>query len=178
MRTALFISALAFLGLCFTLPAALSPAPKESGIQWITFAELAKKQKSKPRKVFIDVYTDWCGWCKKMEASTFKNPVIVKYMNENYYSVRFNAESKDPIEFNGKKYTNTGGTHQLASFLLSNKLSYPTTVYLNDDLSLIQAVPGYLDAKTFEMVVKYFGEEANKTIPWPDYQQTFVGEVK
>ena len=124
------------------------------------------------------MYTSWCGWCKKMDASTYTNDVIVKYVNKNYYPIRFNAETKDTINFNGKDYTNTGGTHSLAMYLLSNKLSYPTVVYLDEDLSLLQAVPGYMDAKSFEMVIKYFGDDASKTIPWPDYQQSFVGEVK
>jgi thioredoxin-related protein len=137
-----------------------------------------QKIKKKSRKIIIDVYTDWCGWCKKLDASTYKNKEIVRYTNEKYYAIKFNAEGKEAVKFNGTNYSATAGTHKLASYLLSNKLSYPTTVIVDEDLSVIQAIPGYMDAKTMEMVLHYFAEDAHKTIPWDEYQKTFSGEVK
>ena len=57
--------------------------------------------------MFIDVYTDWCGWCKRMDASTFKDPTVAAYLNANFYPVKLNAETRDTITFNGKTYTNS-----------------------------------------------------------------------
>ena len=178
MKKLLLILPFTIIGLFFISFKNEKKVLKTEEIKWLSFKEAQELNKKTPKKFLIDVYTNWCGWCKQMDAKTYKNEVIVKYVNQKYYAIRFNAETKDTINFNGKNYYNTGVTHQLANYLLSYKLSYPTVVYLNEELGLLQAVPGYLDAKGFEPVIKYFGEGANETVPWPDYQQSFVGDVK
>ena len=63
-------------------------------VQWMSFEEAVAKNKLEPKKIFVDVYTDWCGWCKKMDAGTFNNPVVAKYLNEKYYNVKLDAEGQ------------------------------------------------------------------------------------
>ncbi len=150
-------------------------------ILWLSFPNMVSAQKSKPKKVFIDFYTDWCGWCKKMDASTFKHPVIVKYINKNFYAVKFNAETKDTIKHNGHTYingSNPRATHPLAASLMNNKPSYPTSVYLDEELNLLGPVAGYMDAKMFEAVLHFYVEEAYKTTPWNTYYENFQGEIQ
>src|SRR5690242_3074537 len=74
--------------------------PKENKeIEWISFAEAEKRMKQEPRKVWIDVYTDWCGWCKVLDKKVFTNPDVIDYMNKKFYAIKFNAERQDSIEF-------------------------------------------------------------------------------
>ena len=162
-----------------------SAVPQNEGgetIHWHTFQEAVQLSQKEKKKVFIDVYTSWCGWCKVMEKNTFTNPVIIKYVNEHFYAVRLDAEMKDTVRFNNSVFVNPSpnvprSTHQLASSLLSNKLSYPTTVYLDENFNLLTQVPGYLQPNQLEPIVKYFGEDAYKTIQWDDYSKTFKGEI-
>ena len=79
----------------------------KGSINWLTLEEADSLYKIKKRPIFIDVYTDWCGWCKRMDASTFKDPNIAGYLNANFYPVKLNAETRDTITFNGKTYTNS-----------------------------------------------------------------------
>jgi thioredoxin-related protein len=158
--------------------AALAPAnatkKEEKTIKWVTFEEAQELQKTTKKKIFVDVYTNWCGWCKRMDASTFVSPDIVDYVNENYYAVKFNAEQLENIEWNGKTYKNNGGgrsTHELAVFLLNNRLSYPTTVFLAEDLNVIQPLPGYMEAVKLEPILHYFGTDSHKKISWETYQK-------
>ena len=156
-----------------------SPAPTTK-INWLDFEEAVALNKKKPKKMFIDMYTDWCGWCKKMDASTFINPVIVDYMNKNYYAVKFNAERKDTVSFNGKNYVNpnpTGGrsSHQLAQELLSGRMSYPSFVFLDENLNKVTTVPGYRKAPDFESILNYIGSDAYKTKKWEEFKATFSG---
>jgi hypothetical protein len=60
--------------------------------------EAIAKNKVEKKKIFIDLYTDWCGWCKKMDASTFLEPKLVEYMNKNYHCIKFNTEKEGPIK--------------------------------------------------------------------------------
>ncbi|MEZ5173952.1 MAG: DUF255 domain-containing protein [Bacteroidia bacterium] len=92
-------------------------------INWMSFSEALEHSRTQPKKVFIDMYTDWCGWCKRMDITTFKHPEVVKYINEHYYAVKFNTEKEGPITVNDTTYTlnpNRGrnGTHYSPSFCL------------------------------------------------------------
>lgn len=146
-------------------------------INWHTWEEVIELQKKEPRKVFIDVYTDWCGWCKKMDKATFQQPDIAKYVNDNYYAIKFDAEQKETIEMDGKtyKYVQSGrrGYHELAVDITRGKLSFPTIVFMTSDMALIQPIPGFKDVPTFEMIMTYFAEDNHKKTPWSVYQKTY-----
>lgn len=75
-------------------------------IKWVTFNEALELQKKKPKKIFMDVYTDWCGPCKMLDKQTFHNPDVVKYINEHYYAVKFNGEGNETVAYQGKTYSN------------------------------------------------------------------------
>lgn len=147
----------------------LSFTPQKSkNIKWVTFDELRELQKTKPRKVFIDVYTDWCGWCKHMDKTTFSDPEVAEYVNEKYYAVKLNAEGGNKLLYQGKVVTEA----ELAGKVWGIT-GYPTTVYLGEDMNpLTQPVPGFLNKDMFIKVVKFFGEGAYKTQTWEQYQQS------
>ncbi len=144
-------------------------------INWMTFQEAVELNRTAPKKIFIDTYTDWCGWCKKMDQTTFLDSLVVAYMNENYYAVKLNAEMNDTINFGGYTYVNEGGmngrrgTHQLAAALLQGNMSYPSYVFMNEKNQLITVAPGYMDASQFLPVLKYIGTDAYLKQSFKDY---------
>ncbi len=144
-------------------------------IQWLSWEEAVAltKNEGNTKKVFVDVYTDWCGWCKKMDKDTFQNPEVAQYMQENFYMVKFDAEGKDPIEFDGRtfKFVPSGrrGYHELAAALLQNRLSYPTVVFLDENLKMLSPVPGYQKAKPFLKIARYFGDDIYENQDWNSY---------
>jgi len=154
---------------------------EEGGIKWMTLKEAEEAQKKQPRKIVVDVYTEWCGWCKRMDATTFKHPEIVKYVNENFYAVKFDAETKETIRFNGKDYKyatqNNRGYNEWAAVMLNGNLGYPTTVYFDEQLDEIVLAPGYQDPQTFETYLNFIASNSYKTIKWEEYQAKFKGKV-
>lgn len=167
--------AVLFLTMCSFSPE--KPTTGEAHIKWMTWDEMQKAQAKNPKKVFVDVYTDWCGWCKRMDATTFENPKIAKYMSENYYCVKFNAETKEKIVFKGEEYVNTGRYSSLATFLMQNQMSFPTTLYFDEQLNMLSAVPGYMDPKQAEPILSYFVTNSFKTTPWEEYQKNFKSSL-
>jgi len=153
------------------------PVPEEGAVKWMTFEEAIEKSKKEKRKIFIDVYTDWCGWCKVMDKNTFSEPKIAKILNDEFYPVKFNAEQREDVVFAGTtfKFVASGrnGYHELAAALLNNKLSYPTVVFLNEDFKMIQPLPGYQKPEEFHKVVQFIGEDHYKSITWAAWQKQY-----
>jgi len=152
-------------------------------VKWFTLEEAVKLQAETPKKIFIDVFTEWCGYCKKMDKETFSDPVIANYLNENFYPVKFDAEQKEDIEFKGQTYRNTNpdqkrSSHELAQALLNGKMSYPSYAFLNEEALLITVVPGYIPAPNFEPIIHYFGEDAFNKMEWEEFSKNFKSELK
>lgn len=163
-----------FLFVSFTF---MNSCMAQDHINWVNWDQVPKLMKNQKRKIVVDIYTDWCGWCKRMDATTFKDPRIVKYVNKNYYAVKFNAEQKEDINFKSKifKFVANGrrGVHELAIEITNGQLSYPTFVFMDEELNTIQPLPGYQDADTFEIISNYFGGNHYKTTPYQSFQEKF-----
>ena len=138
-------------------------ADAAASITWMTWDEAMAAQKTNPKKLVVDVYTDWCGWCKRMDATTFKDPKVSAYVAEHYHAVKFDAERKDDITYDGHTFSfqrqGKRGVHALAASLLDNRLSYPSVVYFNDAMERIMISPGYKDADNFLKELKYANGE-------------------
>ena len=143
------------------------------GIEWQDWNSAIKMAEESPKKLFVDIYTDWCGWCKKMDKSTFQDPSVVKYINDNFIPVKFNAEQKEEIDYKGHtlKFRASGrrGVHELAYSLLDGRLGYPAYVYLDEQQNRITISPGYKDAKTMIKELEFIGGDHYKTTSYDQF---------
>ena len=141
-------------------------------INWMSLDEAVVAQKTTPKNLIIDVYTNWCGPCKLMDRNTFANKYISKFINENFHAVKFNAEGNETVSFMDKVFQNPNfdvkrvnsrnGTHQFTRFL--GVSAYPTTIFLDKDMSLITPVRGYLIPKQLEIYLELFKNDQYKKI--------------
>jgi thioredoxin-related protein len=152
-------------------PAVTKAAVTES-IKWMSFEEAVTRSRQKPRKIFIDVYTSWCGWCKKMDKTTFAEDSVISYMNANYYAVKLDAETKDTIHFNEKHfvYQPEYKANELAISLLSGKMGYPSYVFLDENFGMLTPpVQSYMTKEDLMPLLTFFGDNIYKNKTWEEY---------
>lgn len=122
----------------------------EAGLEFYKMEDLESMKNLEGKKIIVDVYTSWCGWCKKMDKTTFEDPTIVDFLNENFVFVKFDAERREPIIWKGEVYDSARvgrrKTNKLAVKFLDGRLGYPSIVYLDDNLEKITKTAGYKDA--------------------------------
>ncbi len=142
-------------------------------VKWYTIEEVQALVKQEPRKIFIDMYTDWCGWCKVMDKKTFTDKNIINTLNTDYYAVKFDAEGKKEVNFKGQtfKFVAQGsrGYHELAAVLMQGKLSYPTSVFLDENLNLISPLPGYYPPEKLLPILEFIGKDHYKTTTYEQF---------
>lgn len=164
---------------CFTIT-----SYAQESIHWMTFAEAIKAQKLEQRKIFVDMYTDWCGWCKRMDATTFKNDKVIRRLNTEYYPVKFNAEIDKEITFNGKEYKlvqrGRRRYHELAMKFVKKSntpyLSYPTYVFIDENLDVIQPIRGYQKTEELLPILDYFAYDYYKKQSWNQFKRNYDSE--
>jgi len=158
-------------------------------INWMTMNEALAAQKVTPKKIFMDVYTKWCGPCKMLDKNTFSNKDVIDYVNENYYAVKFNAEGTEEVTFEDFTYTNPNyqegrkGRNTTHFFADALKLrGYPSLVFFEDNGTLIQAVPGYKTPTQLELYLKMIANDDYKKVntseAWQEYQKNFKSTFK
>lgn len=143
-------------------------------IHWMSWEEADAANAKQPKKIFVDVYTSWCGWCKKMDATTFKEADVIKMINDNFYPVKLNAEQKEVIKWRGVEFNwipgGRDGVHKLAYELLDGQMSYPTYVILDQEFARILASPGYMDSAMLMKELRFAADEQYKTTTWDAYK--------
>ncbi len=155
-----------------------------SKVKWISLTEAMEKVKKEPRPIILDFYTDWCGWCKQMMKTTYADDNIANYINTYFYAAKFNAETKDTIEYLGKKYKSTSdqpkAAHELAVKFLGEKLMYPTTLFLNgfdkekNAFAINLLAAGYLDAIKIQPILVYTLENVFRNATVDDFTTEFT----
>ena len=155
-------------------------------INWVSFEEAVALQKKQPRKILMDVYTNWCGPCKMLDRNTFQNADVADYVNKNYYAVKFNAEGNKNVTFKDQTFKNPNydpaksnrrnSSHEFTRFLRVN--AYPTVVFFDEDLNLIAPIRGYQSPQQLELYLKLFEKDKYKEMTTQEAFNTYYKNFK
>lgn len=165
----------------FILFIALGAGVTAQEVKWMTMNEALEAQKNKPKKIFMDAYTDWCGPCKMLDKNTFSNKDVADFINQNYYPVKFNAEGTEQITYRDHDFGNPrhdpnrkgrNSQHEFASAMKIN--AYPSLVFFDEKGELIGPIPGYRTPHQLEVFLKLFLKEDYKKITTPEAFQEYT----
>ncbi len=156
---------------------------QQYSINWMSLEEAIEAQQDEPRKIMMDVFTQWCGPCKMMMRNTFTNSDVISYINENYYAVKFDAESRPPITYQDRTFKNPGwnpnargrnSTHELSRALGVN--AYPTLVFFDESATVITPIRGYKTPRQLELYLRFFAEKYTSGVQqeeWEKFRDSF-----
>lgn len=155
-------------------------------VQWKTIEQAAKTEtKSNAKLFFVDFYTSWCGWCKKMDKETFSNPTVALILNTYYIPVKFDAESSTEFTWYGEKYSNTAvapgakrNTHNFAKKVLGARMGFPSFGVFKTNQQQLTVIQGYYPPEDFIVVLWYYASGDNARYSWDRYQKIFDKEIR
>ena len=152
-------------------------------VNWTTVDKMGSIDLKENNKLgFIDFYTTWCGWCKKLDTETFRNDTVARILNKYYHAARFDAESKDDVEWKDDVYKNPDLTkkmiHSFTKHIIIGKISFPTTVVLDKQMNVINVLPGYFPPKDFVMILWYFVNDNYRKYPFEDFRDVFEKQIR
>lgn len=140
----------------------------EKSIKWNNFQDGLKLAKLENKKVLINVYTDWCKWCKKMESEVFPNAEVLKYVDEKFVSIKFNGESSNEITYKGKSYSHS---EFVAAFGIDG---FPATIFLTSEGEPITVLPGYHNADEYLKILKFIGDDIYQKMSFDKYLKSNI----
>src|SRR5262249_52298361 len=122
-------------------------------LRWFNWNQGVAEAAATKRPILVDVYTDWCGWCKRMDRDVYAREDVRGYLKRYFVVVKLDAESTDEANYGGRTLTSRALAQQL------RVSGYPITIFLRASTEHIASVPGYIPADRFKLMLQYIGED-------------------
>ncbi len=169
MAGIIFVVALVAVGLIVFFTSSgdsATESPMAVEVKWHSFDEGVALARRENKKILVDVYTDWCVWCKKMDKEVYTNGAVGQTMVSNFIAVKLNAESQKGVMFDGTPMNEAS----LAGTM--GVTGYPTVVFLDPAAKPITKISGFMEPKEFSSVLRFIGEDHYKTKSFQDYKNS------
>jgi thioredoxin-related protein len=160
-RIILILLTLILIGICGK-PTAFAGG-KASGINWIKYDVALEQAKKKKKHVIVDFATTWCGWCKKMAATTYQDTQVVNTINRDFIAAIVDGDSYNVLKLKDGDVTEKGITVQ---YQVSG---YPTTWFLEPDGTKIAPAPGYIQTQAMMYILDFVRTNANEKMSFKEF---------
>ena len=150
---------------------------ENSPVKWLSFDELEEAMKKNPKKILVDIYTDWCVYCRMLDDKTLQNKEIADFLNTYFYCVKLNAEKSGKVNFNDETYQllshDGAAMHELSIALYgkSDEVAYPALILLNENYEILFRHVGYIKSKELSPLLEFLGKDIYKDQSWEDFKK-------
>jgi thioredoxin-related protein len=149
------------------LLAAFAPAflvMAQDELTWLDANEGLTKAKEEGKILLVDYYTDWCGWCKVMDDSTYEDPRVIETLNEHFVVSKINPEKDGAVNYQGREvsaeeFARIGGTQ-----------GYPHTGFFNSDGDFLGSASGFLPPDPFLEALEFYRSDKAEKMDFDSYR--------
>lgn len=163
--SAAFLVAAVVFGVILSTQSSGSLSADPGPVSWMKFNDAFEIARRENKKILVDVYTNWCGWCKKMDREVYPSEPVTRILGASFVAVKLNAESSDRITFRGEELTE----EQFAQ--AAGVTGYPATLFLDSEGTPITLVPGFHPSDRFSTILRYIGEDHYKSVSFHDFEE-------
>lgn len=132
-------------------------APQQETMKWEDWNTGYPKGIKEKKVILVDAYTDWCGWCKKMDRDTYTNADVIKKINKYFVAIKFNPELDKTYYIDSNAYT---GRELHAMLSKEYSTGYPTTYFIIPGMNRLLVNPGYEGPDQFSATLDRVIKEA------------------
>ena len=148
-----------------------SPAPTAE-IVWLNYEDGLKKGKLENKSIFVDFYTSWCGWCKKLDKDVYNDSAVKVVLARHFVTVKTNAESKRRFTLDdGKEYTDASLAREVFGVQ-----GYPALWFLSAGGEKLTYIPGYVPKEKFVNILTFISSKAYQTKTFEDYEKELAAK--
>lgn len=146
-------------------PAVQAGKPAAQTVQWVGLEDGVKRAAATGKYVFVTVYTDWCGYCRKLNTVTLRAKPVLAELEKNYQSVRVNAESDKAVVWKGKKMTE----RQVAKGPWG-VTGFPTMLFISPKGEIIGSYSAFAEPELLVNLLTYISSGAReRKVSFDDY---------
>ncbi len=132
---------------------------------WVTLEEAQINALDEGKYILLDVYTEWCGFCRRMNRETYGDERVQIALEQYFYPVRIDAESTTEVMFQGETYS------MIELAYAFGVGSYPTTIFISPDGEPVASQPGFVEAARFHKMLSFIGSESFQTQTFQQYTE-------
>lgn len=132
---------------------------------WVTLEEAQRQAVDEGKYILLDVYTDWCGFCRRMNKETYADERVQNAIDRYFYAVRINAESRQKVSFQDDTYSMEELAHAFGV------ASFPTTIFISPEGEPVASQPGFIEAGRFHKMLSFVGSESYQTQTFQQYSE-------
>ncbi|MDR0384809.1 MAG: DUF255 domain-containing protein [Prevotellaceae bacterium] len=170
-----------WLGLSFMMIATVSvnQAYARKKVKWMKFGDAVTATRKEPRKIFVDIYADWCVWCKVLDRDTFSDTVVAKILNDHYYPVKLDAESNETHTLpDGRTVSSTELAASLAASKPGERYGLPSMIVLNENISILTRIQGAQKPEFMTPALLFFCENHYLKKSWETYTKEYFDSIR
>lgn len=135
----------------------------ENELTWTSFDAGITQAHAANKKILVDIYTDWCVWCKRMDKDVYSDPDVRRELLAHFVLVKLNAESERQLTFHAETLSEAAFSHAVGV------TGYPTTLFLDEQAKPITLLPGYVKPASFVSILSFIGGDFYKQTTFQKY---------
>jgi len=146
--------------------------PQSMEFSWISYEEALKKGKLENKNIFIDFYTDWCGWCKRLDKDVYSDSGVKTVLAKYFVTSKVNGESN-------RRFKLEDGTEQTEASLARDIFQvryYPNLWFLTPEGEKLSYIPGYVPKEKFVTILNFIRTKAYQTKTFEEFEKEQSGK--